>query len=278
LFFFDLETTGLSGGSGTVAFLAAFGRILSNTLRITQYLLLDYTGQDDFLENVLSRFANEKSIIITFNGKSFDSQILKTMCIMNRKNPPEYNHVDLLHPCRRLWKTIIKDCSQSSIETKIIGLDRTGDISGEFAPDIWFDFIKTGKTERLIQICDHNKADISGLASILAVIIKIAKDPFNNQCYDIERIALYWRKYSRCLEESKINEQLKELGKNLLKYAAEKEYPKAVYLYGYDQMRNNNFDESLKFVNIGINLFEKDSIWHNKLIRRKKILIKKINR
>ena len=276
--FFDLETTGLSGGSGTVAFLAAFGQIISGKLRMTQYLLLDYPGQNDFLENVLSHFVNEKTIIVTFNGKSFDSQILKSMCIMNRIKPPEYFHVDLLHPCRRLWKKTIQNCSQSSIETKIIGIDRTGDISGEFAPDIWFDFIKNGKTERLIQICDHNKADISGLAAILSTIISIAKDPFNDkQIFDIERIALYWRKYSRSLEESNTSEQLKNSGNKLLKYAAVKEHPNAVYLYGYDQMRNKNYNESLKYVNIGLNLFEKDSIWYLKLIRRKERLEKYLN-
>jgi len=275
--FFDLETSGLSTGSGTVAFLAAFGRIISNSLHITQYLLLDFSGQNDFLENVLSQINNKSSIIVTFNGKTFDSQILKTMCVMNRIIPPEYFHADLLHPSRRLWKKIIHDCSQCSIETKILEIDRTGDISGEFAPDIWFDFIKTGKTERLIQICDHNIKDIFGLSSILNEMITIAKNPFNDKYrYDIERLALYWRKYSHSLEESNMNDQIIKTGSKLLKYAAEKECPKAVYLYGYDQMRNKNYIESLKFVNVGLKLFEKDSIWHKKLIRRKERLNKKI--
>jgi len=178
--FFDLETTGLSGGAGTVAFLAAFGRLLFNgELCITQYLLLDYPGENDFLEAVLNEFKNKQQVIVSYNGKSFDSQILKTRCLMNGIKPPEYFHADLLHPARRLWKRIIFDCSQGSIETKIIGLDRSGDIPGALAPEIWFEFLKTGKTERLMGICDHNKADISGLVSILAVMISIAFDPFS---------------------------------------------------------------------------------------------------
>ncbi len=77
--FFDLETTGLSGGAGTIAFLAAFGQVVSeDKLRITQYLLLDYPGESDFLEAVLAEFANTNSVIVTYNGKCFDSQILKT--------------------------------------------------------------------------------------------------------------------------------------------------------------------------------------------------------
>ncbi|MDR1840142.1 MAG: ribonuclease H-like domain-containing protein, partial [Treponema sp.] len=148
--FFDLETTGLSGGAGTVAVLAAFGKPLpKDKLIVTQYLLLDYPGEDDFLENVLNEFKKPQSVIVTYNGKCFDSQILKTRCLMNGIKPPEYHHADLLHPARRLWKNIIHDCSQASIETRILGLDRSDDIPGALAPEIWFEFLKTGRTERL---------------------------------------------------------------------------------------------------------------------------------
>ncbi|MDR0388096.1 MAG: ribonuclease H-like domain-containing protein, partial [Treponema sp.] len=63
LLFFDLETTGLSSGAGTVAFLAAFGRMVPGNpnLEVTQYLLLDYPGEDDFLEAALAEFRREKT-------------------------------------------------------------------------------------------------------------------------------------------------------------------------------------------------------------------------
>jgi len=266
--FFDLETTGLSGGAGTVAFLAAFGRIIDKTLLLTQYLLLDYPGENDFLENVLTEFKNEKSVIVSYNGKSFDSQILKTRCLMNRIKAPVYRHVDLLHPARRLWKNIIFDCSQGSIETRILGLDRTGDIPGVLAPEIWFEFLKTGKTERLLGICDHNKKDISGLTSIFYAMILIAANPFEEKyVYDIERLALYWRKYIRWTELP--NDDLRIMGDKLLRLAAEKNHPRAVYVYGYDQMRSGNYKEALKFVNLGLKLFEEDTPEYDKLLRRK---------
>jgi uncharacterized protein YprB with RNaseH-like and TPR domain len=197
--FFDLETSGLSGGAGTIAFLAAFGKLFSNRkISITQYLLLDYPGENDFLSIVLREFENKNSVIVTFNGKCFDSSILKTRCLMNRIKPPQYFHADLLYPARRLWKNVIQDCSQASIEKKIAGIDRIGDVPGSLAPDIWFEFLKTGRTDRLMDICKHNILDISGLASILAGMVSIAEDPFNSEyCYDIDRIALYWRDFSR---------------------------------------------------------------------------------
>jgi len=276
--FFDLETTGLSGGAGTVAFLAAFGRIISGKLHITQYLLLDYSGQNDFLENIITEFNNNKSFIVTYNGKSFDSQVLNSMCLVNRIKPPLYNHVDLIHPARRLWKRIINDCSQASIEKNILGINRKDDISGALAPEIWFEFLKTGNTERLKGICDHNICDISGLTGIFAMIISIAKDPLNEIfSYDIEKLALYWRKYLRKQNGNTNIEHLKTQGEEILKLAADKNCPRAVYFYAYEQLKKGNYTESLKYVNKGLKVFNQETDWHNKLLRRKERLDKIIN-
>jgi len=276
--FFDLETTGLSGGAGIVAFLAAFGRIISGKLHITQYLLLDYSGQYDFLENIITEFNNNKSFIVTYNGKSFDSQVLNSMCLVNRIKPPLYNHVDLIHPARRLWKRIINDCSQASIEKNILDVSRKDDIHGSLAPEIWFEFLKTGNTERLKGICDHNIYDISGLSRIFAMIISIAKDPLNEIfSYDIEKLALYWRKYLRKQNENMDIEHLKTQGEEMLKLAADKYCPRAVYVYSYDKMILGNYKEALKYVKKGLKLFDEGSDWYSKLLRRKERLDKKIN-
>ena len=107
LLFFDLETTGLSSGAGTIAFLAAFGRFASaennDVLEITQYLLLDYPGEAGFVELMVGEFEGSP-IVVSYNGKCFDAQILKTRCLMNGIKAPLLLHADLLHPARRLWK------------------------------------------------------------------------------------------------------------------------------------------------------------------------------
>jgi len=246
--FFDLETTGLSGGAGTTAFLAAFGKHRRDgKLHITQYLLLDYPGENDFLATVLAEFKNENSVIVSYNGKCFDSQILKTRCLMNRMKPPEYYHADLLHPSRRLWKNIINDCSQGSVEARILKIYRENDIPGAMAPDIWFEFLKTGETQRLLGICDHNRADIAGLSSILAAMISIASDPLGCEEYifDLERLALFWRDFlRRCAPDS----ELQVTGSELLRKAAEKKYPRAVLVYAQDIMRNGEFSKGRKML------------------------------
>jgi len=246
LVFFDLETTGLSGGAGTMAFLAAFGKIRENgKLRITQYLLLDYPGENDFLDAVLNEFKNEKSVIVSYNGKCFDSQIIKTRCLMNRLTPPEYFHADLLHPSRRLWKSIIGDCSQGSIEARILGINRENDVPGALAPDIWFEFLQTGETERLTGICDHNCADIAGLSSILATMICIASDPLGCEkfTFDLEKLSLYWLRF---LRRRNLNGELRETGERLLRLAAGKNFPRAAFVYAQDLLRSGNCEEGRK--------------------------------
>lgn len=282
--FFDLETTGLSGGAGTLAFLAAFGRIIKygsvDKLRITQYLLLDYPGESDFLDVVLKEFTKD-CVIVTYNGKCFDSQILKTRCLMNRINPPVYYHADLLHPARRLWKNVIQDCSQSSIETRILGIDRSGDIPGALAPDIWFEFLKTGRTDRLTGICDHNVSDISGLALILAAMVMIAEDPFNVKYdYDIGRLALYWRIFCRrreCVD-------LQVTGDKLLLFAAQKNIKsppniKAAVLRALAidcERRQKSYALAMEYVNKGLLLTEAGENRRNEFERRKERLERKI--
>jgi len=255
LLFFDLETTGLSGGAGTAAFLAAFGKIHANgKLRITQYLLLDYPGENDFLDLLLSEFKNENSVIVSYNGKCFDSQILKTRCLMNRMKPPEYFHADLLHPSRRLWKNIINDCSQGSVEARILKIYRENDIPGSLAPDIWFEFLKTGETDRLFGICDHNVFDIAGLSSILAAMISIASDPLGCEepIFDLERLALYWRDF---LRRRAPDSELQVTGDELLRRAAEKKYPRAALVYAQDIMRNGEYNKGRKMM---IKVFESE--------------------
>jgi uncharacterized protein YprB with RNaseH-like and TPR domain len=255
LLFFDLETSGLSTGAGTVAFLAAFGRLgRAGELRITQYLLLDYPGENDFIEALLGEFGGSGNAVtmVSYNGKCFDSQILKTRCLMNGIVPPEYRHADLLHPARRLWKRLLPDCSQATIETGILGIDRTGDIPGALAPDIWFSFLRHGETEPLFGICEHNRRDIAGLAAIFSALISIADDPFKAAKkinFDLEALALRW--YEQCRYEA--DTPLCETGQRLLRFAAESGpaesgHPRAAFRYALSLLKAGRHDDGRKWL------------------------------
>ena len=278
--FFDLETTGLSGGAGTVAFLAGFGRFIgegksSTNLEITQFLLLDYPGESDFLEGVLSiitrPLANDEGIFLTtYNGKAFDTQILKTRCLMNGFPLPGFFQLDLLFPARRLWKRILPNCSQATLETYILGLDRTDDMPGSMAPDIWFNFLRSGddfsghKTEArnaLLKICEHNVKDIFGLASLLRVFTEIAAAPQKAaECFNVdeENLAMCWRRFFyrqkpiknlefcdaklQADKTSVIGEEQEKIVAQLLEEAAKK-YPRSSLRLGFDLFRQGCYKE-----------------------------------
>jgi hypothetical protein len=185
LLLFDLETTGLSGGAGTVAFLAAFARFVPDgedraaRLRIVQYLLLDYPGEPDFLDLVLGEFAAADGgpVLVSYNGRAFDSQILRTRCLMNAVSPPDAPHLDLVYPARRLWRRSLESCSLAVVEREILGVERGDDLPGSEAPDAWFDYLRRGAAERLQRICEHNVRDLEGLAALLVKVESIASDP-----------------------------------------------------------------------------------------------------
>jgi uncharacterized protein YprB with RNaseH-like and TPR domain len=272
LVFFDLETTGLSGGAGTAAFLAAFGRLIKKEaaetegreapflLRVDQYLLLDYSGEPGFLEALMEEFkgaappgegAGKPPLVVSYNGKSFDAQILKTRCIMNGLLPPAYHHADLLHPSRRLWKRVLPSCSQGEIETAILGLDRTGDVPGALAPEIWFSFLRTGDFSSLGGICDHNIKDISGLARLFFALAAIAHRPLEAAgAYhaDPEALALLWRDASRRDRRGLFGEEPGKTGPQLLAAAAAGGCPRAVYTMGLDLLRQNRHKEGRRWL------------------------------
>jgi uncharacterized protein YprB with RNaseH-like and TPR domain len=251
LLFFDLETSGLSGGAGTLAFLAAFGRLIPAAsagpkttrykIHLTQYLLLDYPGESDFVGAMLGEF-NSNSTIVSYNGKSFDSQILKTRCLMNGMIPPDYRHADLLHPARRLWKKILPDCSQGTIETAILGIDRTGDIPGAMAPEIWFSFLKNANDDThaaLLKIAEHNRRDITGLAAIFSAMTRIASDPraaTKAINFDLESLAIRWYAMSGTT------------GQKLLQYAAETGHHRAGLQYAYALLKAGKYDEGREWL------------------------------
>ena len=293
LLFFDLETTGLSCGAGTIAFLAAFGRFSAPksgnaALTITQYLLLDYPGESDFINCVaadLSLAGGGLPIMVSYNGKCFDSQIFKNRCLINGIHPPEYHHADLLHPSRRLWKNILSDCSQATIEIQVLGLDRTGDVSGALAPEIWFSFLRSGNSassvEELLSICDHNARDVTGLAALFLTLGKIAADPFKSRNvlqFDEKTLALFWwkavKKHPAFFED---HEFCVKTAFPLLEAAAKNGSPQsAIMLAKEAEWRLKDYKLALRYVNMAFSAPEIPLSLQEEIKKRIKRLEKKI--
>lgn len=166
--FLDTETTGLSGGAGTVAFLVGVGYIEKGRLTVEQLLMPTYAHEEEMLKRI-SQIMADKDTVIHFNGKTFDMPLLKSRFTMNRMQDMYFdlNQLDLLHPAKRLWKLRLGSCKLSNLEKEILGIERKGDIPGSEVPERYFSYLKTGDIHLLEDIIDHNRQDIVTLMHLL---------------------------------------------------------------------------------------------------------------
>lgn len=182
--FFDLETTGLSGGSGTIAFLAAVGYVEDGGFIVRQILIDDYPGERAFVEALAGELGKRKCIV-TYNGKAFDAPLLRTRCIMNAVPLPELGHIDLLNTARRLWKGRLPSCSLGCVENIALGIERGEDIPGALIPRLWLDFSSCPEGDpaypELLRgmelVVSHNAWDVSSLIRLMLRVDRLYTDP-----------------------------------------------------------------------------------------------------
>jgi uncharacterized protein len=177
--FFDTETTGLAGGTGTHAFLVGLGFFDGYDFVVRQYFLRDYPEEDAMLEAIdadLRRF----DALVTFNGKSFDWPLMETRFRLARRRAPLAGapHLDLLHPARRLWRDRLTQCNLTNLEDKVLGVQRQGDVPGHLIPQLYFDYLRFGNAAPLLDVILHNRLDIVSLVSLAGWMGQIVTYPF----------------------------------------------------------------------------------------------------
>jgi uncharacterized protein len=206
--FFDLETTGLSGGAGTQAFLVGCGRFDAEGGFVTrQFVLTRHADERSLLETVAGELARAGALV-TFNGKSFDASLLETRYLFHRLEweGRRLPHVDVLHPARQFWKPVARpfsasargrswrgtadapkreervggqghehSCSLSALEREILGIRRTGDVPGFQVPGRYFHFVRTGDADPLAAVLEHNRRDLLSLAALTARLFHLAR-------------------------------------------------------------------------------------------------------
>jgi len=172
--FLDTETTGLSGGSGTYAFLVGIGSWNPLGFSVEQFFMRDFDEEAAMLSSLQERLS-QVEVIVTFNGKSFDLPLLESRFVMHRLRWPLTHrpHLDLLHPSRRLWKLRLRDCSLGNLERHVLGWEREGDVPGHLIPQLYFNYARTGVPTGLKAILQHNRQDIRTLAELTLVVARI---------------------------------------------------------------------------------------------------------
>ena len=172
--FLDTETTGLAGGTGTMAFLIGLGWFEEGHFQVRQILARDF-GEEKAALTYLREIAAQKKFLVTFNGKAFDVNLLSTRFIMNRMPGclAELPHLDLLHPSRRILGHRLENCRLATLEEEVLGVRREGDIPGWEIPQRYFDWLRRRDPRLLAGIFEHNRLDVISMATLTAHLIDV---------------------------------------------------------------------------------------------------------
>ncbi|AKV01870.1 hypothetical protein AKJ09_08533 [Labilithrix luteola] len=168
--YLDTETTGLGPGAGTVAFLVGLAFWDDEAGLIVEQLLVRQLGEE---APVLARVAErirQASMLVTFNGKSFDMPVLRTRFVMGRATMPEEPpHLDLLHVARRLHKARGFGSRLGAVEREVLGFVREDDVPSGEVSACYLHFLRSGDPRALIGVVEHNAWDVVSMAAILGL-------------------------------------------------------------------------------------------------------------
>jgi hypothetical protein len=172
--FLDTETTGLAGGTGTMAFLIGLGWFEEGHFHVRQIFARDF-GEEKAALAYLAEIVSQKKYLVTFNGKAFDVNLLNTRFIMNRlpSGLSSLPHLDLLHPSRRILGHRLANSRLVTLEAEVLGMEREGDIPGSEIPQRYFDWLKSRDGRLLAAIFEHNRLDVISMASLTAHLSEI---------------------------------------------------------------------------------------------------------
>jgi hypothetical protein len=191
--FLDTETSGISGGTGTYAFLVGAARFVEGKFVLQQFFMRDPAEEPALLEG-LAHFLAPCEALVTFNGKSFDAPLLVTRYSLHRIPIPfkGYAHLDLLPLARRLWRDRLPSRALKYLEEHVLGFSRSSDeVPGYEIPWLYFDYLRTGNAQPLEGVFYHNAMDVVAMSALLHRVSKMISNPYEgNVEHGLDFIAL----------------------------------------------------------------------------------------
>jgi uncharacterized protein YprB with RNaseH-like and TPR domain len=178
--FLDTETTGLSGGAGTMAFVVGLGFFVEKDFYVHQYFLRDPGDEPAMVETLAERLSKFEALI-SFNGIAFDVPILENRFILARIRPPTARlpHLDLLPPARRLWRYHLPSRALGALEREVLGVLREqDDVPSGVIPLLYRDYLRTGDAREMKRVLYHNVIDILSLVTLTALLCCIFANPW----------------------------------------------------------------------------------------------------
>jgi uncharacterized protein YprB with RNaseH-like and TPR domain len=165
--FLDVETTGLSGGTGTYIFLIGVAHFAGKELILRQHMLLDLSAEKEFIEGLKKEIEPFRACA-SYNGKAFDLPIIRTRFVMAIRSEVtvDDSHLDLLHPARRLWRDRFGSTTLKQLEESVLDEGRTADIPGWLIPDAYFHYLRKRDPAIIAPVLEHNARDVLSLVRI----------------------------------------------------------------------------------------------------------------
>ncbi|QWP77448.1 ribonuclease H-like domain-containing protein [Lysobacter sp. K5869] len=178
LLFFDTETTGLAGGTGTRAFMIGAADwhddpVHGDGLRIRQLMISTLSAESAMLRE-FARWLRADTVLSSYNGRCYDAPLLNTRYRLARIANPlaGLDHVDLLFPTRRLYRGVWENCKLATMERELLRIVREDDLPGSQAPAAWLHFLRGGASALLRRVAAHNHQDVVTLAQLMLRLVQ----------------------------------------------------------------------------------------------------------
>ena len=249
--FLDTETSGLSGGTGTYAFLVGVARFVDGQFLLQQFFMRDPAEEPALLEG-LSSFLAPCTALVTFNGKAFDAPLLTTRYSMHRIPVPyrDYSHLDLLPLARRLWRDRLPSRALKYLEENILGLTRsTDEVPGYEIPWLYFDYLRTGDARPLEGVFYHNAMDVVAMAALLSHMNNMLETPYDGHVQhglDFIALAKLFEDLGHWDDAARLFERGLELGAETQQGLAESDFGVAMKRLSILQKKRGDVNEALR--------------------------------
>lgn len=171
MLFFDTETTGLAGGTGTRAFMIGAADWVDAGLRVRQLYLTAMAGETAMLDT-FAAWLRPDATLVSYNGKCYDAPLLASRYRLARRVNPlaGLQHVDLLFPSRRRWRGVWENCRLATVEREVLRVVREDDLPGAEAPAAWLEYLRGGSADKLRRVAAHNHQDVVSLSRLVGVL------------------------------------------------------------------------------------------------------------
>ncbi|MCS3921959.1 uncharacterized protein YprB with RNaseH-like and TPR domain [Methanococcus voltae PS] len=165
---YDIETMGLSN---VPIFLFGMSYITEDEIHTKQFFARNISEEAASLYRTVQEI-NQKNILVTFNGKTFD--VPRTRDRLNyyelKRPEPIQMHYDLRYFSKRAWGNKLENCKLQTVEKELLNEYRKDDVPSYLVPDFYKTYDESKNIGPIVPVITHNKIDVVTSAKILNLL------------------------------------------------------------------------------------------------------------